>query len=228
MDDRKKIALARISQHERQHKNQKYVFIDNKSKITNVIFTGASQQYYMMITWFTGANKDSLKYNYLYLNAIYDDVTEEIINSISYPTTEIYNMIGISYGGAAAIFYSGKFRTNAVVSIDAVPIFNFENWSLETILRDNKRLSGGKSVFFIHHSTHQHDIIRHNKFFDVFRNTDTQYFCKCSCIPVHSGNIPNESIILRYIHFGESLNSHSMDFVMKDIKDSGALFLEWT
>lgn len=61
---RKKLATEKIQRYELEFAGGKYLFIDNKSSITNIIFTGCSQKFYMMISWFN----DATDYNYLYLN----------------------------------------------------------------------------------------------------------------------------------------------------------------
>ena len=93
----------------------KVVFIDNKSKITNVIFTGAGQKHYMMISWFN----NSPEYKYLYLNPAtcnYQDI-DTLTSTISMCYSESYNMIGISYGAYAAIVYSTIFPTTSLIIV---------------------------------------------------------------------------------------------------------------
>ena len=109
----KEVAIEKIKKYETQLLGCKYVFIDNKSKITNIIFTGSGQKYYMMISWFN----DNLDYNYLYLNPIncnYTniDIYKQIILNCN---SNHYNMIGISYGGYAAMVYSSMFPTQSLI-----------------------------------------------------------------------------------------------------------------
>ncbi len=219
--ERKEIALKRIATHERVYCGQKYVFVDNKQKSTNVIFTGAGQKYYMMISWF-GEDKT---HNYLYLNHNpYNETTEKIIANCQ---SVSYNMIGISYGAAAAIYYSTKFPTNTVVSIDPEPLGHRfsgkEFWDF---------FSASKSVFFFHFSAHPSDVANYKKIIAHIDKTKLMYFVKCSRSPVHSANIPNEYTIMEYIRFVERLIDESGEcgILMKETKMSqlGMEFLPWT
>jgi hypothetical protein len=91
MTTNKDIAIDKILKYETELFGCKYVFIDNNSKITNIIFTGNGQKYYMMISWFNNYTD----YNYLYLNTINCDYknTEIYCNIISRCNSIYYNMI---------------------------------------------------------------------------------------------------------------------------------------
>lgn len=216
----REIALEIIKKFENEHQGQRYVFLDNGCNVTNVIFTGASQYFYSMVSWYyTYTN-----YNWLYLNPSnplfngrYDDISLEIITKTK---SDHYNLIGISYGAAAAIYFSKVLPTRVVVSIDYANIFNLESWNLKEILENNK------AIFFIHYSSHPHDLARQDILFDLLKKTNIMYFAQCSHHPVHSSNIPNACRILKYISFGESLNDD--EIIMKNVSNVEGLFLPWT
>lgn len=212
----KLIAIEKINKYEKIYKNQKYVFIDNGKTITNVIFTGCHQRYYMMISWFH-TNKD---YNFLYLNANFDDIMVEIIKNCK---SEHYNLIGISYGAAIAIHLSNKIPTYAVISIDPQPIHL--NWNLDEIFTNDN-----KSVFFFHNSIEPNDIPIHNNIMNAIKKTSIMYMIKCSQYSVHSANIPNEDMIISYIKFVEHMRTSNCDFIMKNVERNDLFkeVAEWT
>nr|QBK92170.1 MAG: hypothetical protein LCPAC304_05170 [Pithovirus LCPAC304] len=238
METNKEIALRIISEYEREYKSTKYVLIDNHSKTTNVIFTGASQKYYNMISWY----HTYTDYNWLYLNPIceasephfvlfmmtngqmkgqrtYDDLFLEIIKSAP---GDMYNLIGISYGGAAAIAFSKRVPTRAVITLDYANIFNYVDWDLPDILQDNT------SLFFLHYSSHPHDIARHDVLIKCLQKTKIQYMLKCSQCDIHSTNVPNHHLIVSYIKAAERITSDECDVVMKNVTYLGGDFHAWT
>ncbi|ARF11773.1 hypothetical protein Klosneuvirus_2_209 [Klosneuvirus KNV1] len=208
----KLLAIETTLKYEQTYKNQKYVFIDNKQTITNVIFTGCNQRFYMMITWF----RNVTNYNFLYINANLDDTMIEIIKNCN---SEYYNLIGISYGAAIAIYLSDKLPTYAVISIDPQPI-NLQ-WNLDEIFSNNN------SVFFFHHSIDSSDIPIHESIITAIRKTSIMYMVKCSQYPLHSANIPDEHMIMTYITFVENIKKNNCGFIMKNIKKDD-LFKEIT
>ncbi len=194
------------------------VFIDNKSTTTNIIFTGAGQKYYMMISWFN----DSAEYNYLYLNPSfcnYEDIDKLTSIIKSFRSLE-FNMIGISYGAIAAIVYSTLFPTNALIIVDPERL----GWKLDI----TKYIPKIKSNIFYHRSLHPHDIENYKTIRDALEKTDIFYLTRCSLSCVHSSNIPGESLILSYIKFSEK--SCKGNILMKDTKMDELCqeFLPWT
>lgn len=216
--ERRKIAQERVLRYEKQHRGQKYVFIDNKTNCTNVIFTGCGQSHYMMITWFRNDNQ----HNYLYLHhPVYDHITEEII-VLCGGTSRMYNFIGISFGAAAAIALSKKFNTIAVVSVDPQPLANFANWNLPQIL------AGNQAIFFLHHSITEGDLAHHASLIRCLEQTSILYLVKSSQSKIHSTHIPNEEMILTYLRFAQSLRDPTNQILMKIVPSLNSKFLQWT
>ena len=136
----------------------------------------------MMITWFINYSD----YNFLFLNSRYDDVMHKIITTEC--KSELYNIIGISYGAAIAIYLSNKIRTGAVVSIYPIPIdLDFD---LDNIFQNNN------SIFFFHHSSEKNDNEIHKNIMSCIQKTNLMYMVMCSQYPVHSTYIPNNNRIL--------------------------------
>jgi len=207
---RKEIALEKITAYERITHNIKNIWIDNKSDITNIIFTGLNQKYYMMISWF---NEDKL-HNYLYLNCINSNnfyFDENIKNIILDCNSKFYNLIGISYGGSAALYYSSIIPTYSVITIDPIICPSTSEDNLKNIFKTNEDLY--KSVYFLYYSKCIFDITLNEQIINILKTTRLLYFNRCSQEEFHSGNTPTENVIL-----------NSIDFVKK-IKESGSLFI---
>ena len=218
--NRREIAVKKISSYEKEYCGCKYVFINNDSSKTNVIFTGGGQKYYMLISWFN----DNVDYNYLYLNCKTCDYTNIDIYKkiISMCNSKIYNMIGISYGAYSAIVYSDLFPTLSIIIVDPARIR--WNVNLETIIMNSK------AKFFYHRSLHPHDIQEFIQIRNALEKSSCFYTIKCSLTEVHSANIPNEGMIFEYIKFSESLENDSCSILMKNAKMSDLVleFLPWT
>jgi hypothetical protein len=216
----KEVAIEKIKKYETQLLGCKYVFIDNKSDITNIIFTGSGQKYYMMISWFN----DNLDYNYLYLNPIncnytIIDIYKQIIlncNSIH------YNMIGISYGGYAAMVYSSMFPTQSLIIIDPARM----GWNIDI----ESYIKNIKAMVYYHRSLHSHDIQEFIQIRDALEKTSIFYTIRCSLSEVHSGNIPNEEMILQYIQHSLLLCKNNCKLLMTTTKmtELSLEFLPWT
>lgn len=132
-------------------------------------------------------------------------------------------MIGISYGGYAAIVYSSVLPTYSVIIVD--PARMGWNISIEPIIKNSK------SVWFIHRSLDPHDIAEYTQIKDVLEQSSVFYFLRCSLSDVHSGNIPNEDMILQYIKFSENILSTKCKLLMTTTKFSEMVhleFLPWT
>jgi hypothetical protein len=224
----REIAKNKIEKYERDYLGKKYVFINNNSDVTNIIFTGGGQKYYMMISWFN----DNLKYNYLYLNPLYCDYTniaiyKEIILNCN---SNYYNMIGISYGGYAAIVYASIFPTKSLIIVDPTPL----SWvvNIETCIKNiNSKNINSKNIntmIYYHRSLHPHDILEFTKIRTELEKSSLFYTIRCSLSEVHSANIPNEEMILQYIQHSELLDKCKI--LMSDIKMSelNREFLIWT
>ena len=218
--NQKELAIFKTINNEQTHFGNKVIFINNNSKITNVIFTGAGQKYYMMISWFN----NNPEYNYLYLNpetCNYQDI-DTLTKTISIFNSEKYNMIGISYGGYAAIIYSTIFPTSSVIITDPTRM----NWNINI----TDYIIKIKSNIFYHRSLYIPDILEYTLIRDMLEKTNNFYMIRCSLSNVHSSNIPNEDIILCYIKFSEEMSNNKCQILMKDIKmtELGTEFLPWT
>ena len=214
----KQIALNKIEKHEREYLGVKYIFINNNSKITNIIFTGAGQKYYMMISWFN----DNSEYNYLYLNTTYCDyqnihIYREIILNC-YSTH--YNMIGISYGGYAAIVYASIFPTKSIIIVDPTPL----SWVIDI----ENCIKNINAMIYYHRSLHPHDILEFTKIRTELDKSSIFYTIRCSLSEVHSSNIPSEQMILQYIQHTDVLGKYKI--IMTEIKmnELSKEFLPWT
>ena len=216
----KELVIQKINNNEKEMHNCKYVFIDNKSEITNIIFTGAGQKYYMMMSWF---NEDK-NHNYLYLNTLYLDYSDITIYSkiIESCNSKFYNMLGVSYGGYAAIVYATLFPTRAVIVIDPARLA----WNIHLepyILKLN-------SMLFYHRSSHIHDILEYMQIRNALEKTKLWYMMRCSQIEVHSSNIPNENMILEYIEHAKNMLDDKCQILMKEttMQELFLEFLPWT
>ena len=218
--DNKQAIINKIKKYEIQLSGCKYIFIDNKKDVTNIIFTGSGQKYYMMISWFT----DNLEYNYLYLNPIYCDYTNTDIyrQIISNCHSISYNMIGISYGGYAAIVYASMFPTLCLIIIDPARM----GWNIN-IKSCIEKLN---AMVYYHRSLHPHDIQEFIQIRDALEKTSIFHTFRCSLSEVHSGNIPNEEIILQYIQHSIALSENKCKLLMTSTKMSelSLEFLPWT
>lgn len=177
--------------YKRAHHGRKYVFLNNGAKITNIVFTDLNHKSpYMMISWVSSYTN----YNWLYLNAstasnkMYNTATLEIITKTQ---SEYFNLIGLHYGAAAAIFFSKLLPTRAVISIDYTNILNYCNWDLKFVLENNK------AIFFFH----SFDIDNHNMCFDVLKQTGVIYLTQKS-------GIPDAERIIQYIEFAAKIKDN--------------------
>jgi len=216
----KEIAIEKIQKYETQLFGCNYVFINNKSNITNIIFTGCGQKYYMMISWFN----DNLDYNYLYLNPKYCDYKNiDIYNKIiSNCNSTYYNMIGISYGGYAAMVYSSMFPTQTLIVVDPARM----GWNIDI----ESHIKNIKAMVYYHRSLHPHDIQEFIQIRNILEQTSISYTICCSLSEVHSANIPNEEMILQYIQHSLSICKNNCKLLMTDTKISelSLEFLPWT
>ena len=216
----KEIAITKIIKYETEHLGCKYVFINNNSNITNIIFTGAGQRYYMMISWFN----DCSDYNYLYLNPINCDYQNVYIYKqiISNCNSSDYNMIGISYGGYAALVYATMFPTKSLILVDPTPM----SWviDIETCIKNIN------SMIYYHRSLHPHDILEFTKIRNELEKTSIFYMIRCSLNETHSSNIPNEEMILQYIQHSLLLCNSNCKILMTGIEmtELSKEFLPWT
>lgn len=216
----KEIALSKIKKYEEEYLGCKYVFINNRSNVTNIIFTGAGQKYYMMISWFN----NNLDYNYLYLNPIYCDyqnikVYKEIISRCD---SKYYNIIGISYGAYAGLVYASFLPTQSLIIIDPTPL----SWiiDIETCVKNIN------AMIYYHRSLHPDDIKEFTKIREALEKTSLFYTIRCSLSKTHSSNIPNEEMIMQYIENSLLLNKSNCKILMTKIENSELAreFLPWT
>jgi hypothetical protein len=214
----KEIAINKIQKYEKEYLGIKYVFVNNNSNITNIIFTGAGQNYYMMISWFN----DSSEYNYLYLNPLHSDYQNiDIYKTIILNcNSSHYNMIGISYGAYAAIVYASILPTKSLIIIDPTPL----SWviDLETCIKNIQ------AIIYYHRSIHPHDIIEYTKIRTELEKTSLFYTIRCSLSEVHSSNIPNEEMILQYIQHSYLLGKCKILMTEIKITELDKEFLPWT
>lgn len=216
----KELVIQKINSNEKEIHNCKYVFIDNKSDTTNIIFTGAGQKYYMMMSWFNeDKNHNYLYFNPLFLNYSNTEIYTKIIESCN---SKFYNMIGVSYGGYAAIVYASMFPTHAVVVIDPARL----GWDIDLepyILKLN-------SMIFYHRSSQIHDILEYMQIRNALEKTKLWCMMRCSQIEVHSSNIPNENMILEYIKHAKNMLDDKCQILMKEttMQELFLEFLPWT
>jgi hypothetical protein len=205
-------AINKIEKYETELLGCKYVFVDNKSNITNVIFTGCGQRYYMMISWFNS----NLDYNYLYLNTMHCDYTNVDIYKLIISTcnSDHYNMIGISYGAYAAIVYASMFPTKSVIIVDPSRM----GWgvNIESCIKNLEVL---ETKLYYHRSLHPHDIQEYMQMRNALEKSSMFYTIKCSLSETHSANIPNEEMILQYINHSFLL-SKNCKIIMTETKMS--------
>jgi hypothetical protein len=199
----------------------RYVFVDNKSSTTNIIFTGCGQNYYMMISWFD----NETDYNYLYLNPKHIDfkntsMCTELISSCC--NSICYNMIGISYGGYAAIIYSSLLPTSSVIITDPMSM----RWEVQI----EEIIKNSRSVWFIHRSLNPHDVAEYTQLRNILEQSSVLYFSRCSLSNVHSSNIPNEETIMQYLNFSRNILNPTCKLLMTTTKQSeiSLEFLPWT
>jgi len=216
----REIAITKIEKYETEYLGYKYVFVNNNSNTTNIIFTGCSQKYYMMISWFN----DNLEYNYLYLNPIYCDyqnvnIYKEIILKCN---SSHYNMIGISYGGFAALVYASMFPTNSLIMVDPTPV----EWYIDI----ESCIKNINAFVYYHTSLYPSDILEFNKIRNELDKTSLFYTIRRSLSTTHSSNIPNEEMILQYIQHSLLLSKNNCKILMKNIEmaELSNEFLPWT
>jgi len=216
----KEIAITKIEKYETEYLGCKYVYINNKSNVTNIIFTGAGQKYYMMISWF---NHD-FEHNYLYLNTSHCDyqninIYKEIISNCN---SSHYNMIGISYGGYAALVYASMFATKSLILVDPTPM----SWviDIETCIKNIN------AMIYYHRSLYPNDISEFTKIRNELEKTSLFYTIRCSLSKTHSSNIPNEEMILQYIQHSFIMGNFKCKILMTSIEMSELSneFLPWT
>jgi hypothetical protein len=192
--DKTQLAILKTKNNEREYFGNKLVFIDNKSKITNVIFTPINQEHYMMISWFNNLPE----YNYLYFNPNTCDYKniDSLTKTISSFNSEKYNMIGVSYGASAAIVYSTIFPTSALIIVDPLDPVNYWNNIEPYILKLSAKI-------FYHRSSYHIDIEQYIKIRNALEKTNCFYMIQCSLINEHCAYVPNEDLIMSYIKFSE-------------------------
>ena len=206
MDKDYSLAINKTINNETTHFGNKLVFIDNKSKITNVIFSAANQKHYTMITWF----EKYTEYNYLYLNPTkcnYEDI-DTLTKIILMFNSEKYNIIGFSLGAFASIIYASILPTSTLIIVDPRTINNiFINVNLESYILKMKC-----NVFYIR-SLENMDVNTFKIINNALEKTSIFYSIKCSLSDIHCGYIPNEDMILFYIKFSEIISQNSNNFI---------------
>uniref|UniRef100_A0A6C0HW34 AB hydrolase-1 domain-containing protein n=1 Tax=viral metagenome TaxID=1070528 RepID=A0A6C0HW34_9ZZZZ len=203
MTDKISLAISKTINNEKIYLGNKYVFIDNKSKITNVIFSAVHQPHYMMISWF----EKYTEYNYLYLNPIKCDYTDvdTLTKLILLCNSEKYNMIGFSFGGFAAIIYSSILPTSTLIIVD--PHRNycqaFININLEYYI---PKINA--NVYYLR-SLDNYDINEFKIISNLLEKTNIHYSIQCTLSDIHCGYIPGEDMIIHYIKFSEIISQNS-------------------
>lgn len=202
MTDKKSLAISKTINNEQTHFGNKVLFIDNKSKITNVIFSPANQKHYMMVSWF----EKSTQYNYLYLNpnkCNYADIVT-LTKIILLFNSEKYNMIGFSFGAFAAIIYTSILPTSTLIIVDPCNVSEeFNNYNLEYFI-----LKINANVFYLR-SLNNEDVNTFKIISNALEKTNILYSIQCTLSDIHCGYIHSEDMILSYIKFSEIISQNS-------------------
>ena len=205
MSHNKSLAIKKTINNETTHFGNKVVFIDNKSKITNIIFSAANQEHYMMITWF----EKSTEYNYLYLNPTkcnYADI-DTLTKIILMFNSEKYNMIGFSLGAFASIIYASILPTSTLIIVDPRRADLFNNINLEYYI-----LKIDANVFYLR-SLEKGDVNEFKIIKNALEKTSIFYSIKCTLSDIHCDYVPNEDMLLYYIKFSEIISQNSNNFI---------------